>query len=1261
MDSRLRFPRRVPAYLLGLAVVAAGLAAQDPITEPGLPAPRPVTMVRPGKVLVDDMWLPESAVFGEGTFDGTPWPNGNVRVAFDASISSLRRDQFRKALWELEAVANIDFFEVSPGYSGDYILVLPNVGYPGVSHSEVGMQGGEQELAVGSNHWDNKYILVHELMHALGFRHEQSRPDRDTYVTIIWSNISQTACNGGSCDGNFDIIGGATPYGPYDFESIMHYSGTAFGGGQTTILCKAAYSQFQNVMGNKDHFTNGDANSLQNWYSQPSRPQIGACTPSAIEATTVTQLEVEITGGSWFHEGSEDGEGILGTQVSFNGVTLATTFVNQTTLRAIIPGSLLQTPGTYPVSVFNDPNAGGAAITSVNFIVLPPPCLTQGERVGQSVTGLGDVNGDGAGDYAVGIPGFYSNQGRVRVYNGATGAVIWTVNGPQIGGLFGFCIDSVGDVTGDGREDVLIGAPGVNTNAGRFEIRSGANGALHSVVTSGTQNEDFGWSVAGVGDVDGDGDRDFLVGALGNAGAGRAELWSSNGGLMRTHTSGATSDSYGYAVGGGADLNLDGRPDYIVGAPDWNNGTTSDVGRAHVYSGATGSQMTTKTGDGQYDRFGWSVDITPAIQLGAGGSIVVGAPEIPNLFSGTGNGPGYVRVFGGLNILGVSYAELATWASTTTGDRFGLCVRGAGDANDDGYGDILVGIPQSTVLNQSVGPGTFEIRSGKDGDVLYRHASLSSDEQLGWSVSLVGDTDGDARLDYVVGAPGSDVGCLDAGGFVLVRPPVPPEHQKIMITEVSTGNPDCVELTNFGTANVNLGSWILRWKDGSSYTTSSMAANVGPGQSLVVTETTGLTLPECPPNVTVLAAFPSLPSTTGDLAVALIDPNGDVIDEVHIESSTGAYAEGSLGGKFRGIVAHELTAAGEVNAERIWGLDSNAGRDWTTGLPRSMGLENRSAGTRGTDPVAMRYVRINEIDDSPDYIELFRPSVTFGIPYSINVQNWYLLTSAGNGLAHSKLTPFAASRTMASNSFLVIGENSTEPSELPASVPYLFGGGNIPFTTEEFSCALYDSYGRCVDVVRAPGHDDPVPHNEPRAPSHWKDFTGVAGRGSLGDAVVARNATGSDTNTGSDFRARQSRSMGGINATLFEPTWTPDATTKYNVVLNDTPYGGGITAIMNAGGDHAGERWTFTFSFGHLQGAGPILGLNTEAVSNWLSLSATPPFFGFLDASGSARLDFPGGSLPPGVDTDDLFLLQPNNGDPFAPFSLISPILEFDT
>ena len=465
------------------------------------------------------------------------------------------------------------------------------------------MVGGQQLLRVGSGFFDPeaKYGLVHEFMHALGFVHEHQRPDRDSSVTILTWNISQTACNGSSCDDNFVLLGSnATMYASYDFLSIMHYRGDAFSIGESiTIDCLPALDQFQNQMGNRTSFSTGDIRGLQAKYGLPGAPTITAVVPNAVAATTESQLTITVIGQNFF-EGSLSSEyGFPGTTVTVNGSSVETTFETEDEVTAVIPFQYLQSPGPLTIEVWNPAVAGGPSAGSVTFTVLPPPCASSTDRVGQSVAGLGDVNGDGRGDYVVGIPGWLNDQGKIICYSGGTGTTLWSVNGLTPGNKLGWGVAAIGDVNGDGHKDVLLGSPGYvgGTDAGKVEIRSGANGAQIVSLINGTAGDSYGWAVAGVGDVEGDGDQDFAVSKPGyNNNTGRVEIWSSNGGLIRTHTGAVAGDRFGHAISGGYDVNQDGVPDYVISAPSKILSGLTDVGRIYVYSGANGALLTSKDG-----------------------------------------------------------------------------------------------------------------------------------------------------------------------------------------------------------------------------------------------------------------------------------------------------------------------------------------------------------------------------------------------------------------------------------------------------------------------------------------------------------------------------------------------------------------------------------------------------------------------------------------------------------------------------------------
>jgi hypothetical protein len=163
-------------------------------------------------VEIDDMRL----LVGEGldsAFAGNRWTNGIVYYVFEPGVSTFNRQRWRAAAAEWSAVAALTFIE-STG-SGNYIYVKNST----VNQSWLGMIGGQQTMEISD--WDYKFIIAHEIGHALGLEHEHSRTGRDSYITILWNNIQ---------DGNDSAfyIYPTTNYGTYDFDSVMHYDKCAF-------------------------------------------------------------------------------------------------------------------------------------------------------------------------------------------------------------------------------------------------------------------------------------------------------------------------------------------------------------------------------------------------------------------------------------------------------------------------------------------------------------------------------------------------------------------------------------------------------------------------------------------------------------------------------------------------------------------------------------------------------------------------------------------------------------------------------------------------------------------------------------------------------------------------------------------------------------------------------------------------------------------------------------------------------------------------
>jgi len=333
----------------------------------------------------------------------------------------------------------------------------------------------------------------------------------------------------------------------------------------------------------------------------------------------------------------------------------------------------------------------------------------------------------------------------------------FTVTG-DAGSLFGWSIDVLGDVNGDGVDDFIVGAPEDDTsgdNAGRAAVFSGADGTELYEVLGGVNvlGDQFGASVAGIGDVDGDGVPDFVVGAqtrvLNGLISGGADVFSGADGTKLYSVQGDSAvnfEIFGQAVGAiGGDLDGDGVPDFIVGAPS----TSSNPGFARVFSGIDGTELFTVTAGSGGNRFGSSV-------AGVGD---VNDDGVPDFAAGDkeDSGSGLVRIYSGAD--GSLPMTPGDDPMTETDDGIAL----VGDINADGSDDFIVGFESDTE------PGRAVVFSGMNGSPLLEFdPSGGQNVQLGKSVSGGGDLNGDGVPDVLVGirnADGPDGGTSNSGAI----------------------------------------------------------------------------------------------------------------------------------------------------------------------------------------------------------------------------------------------------------------------------------------------------------------------------------------------------------------------------------------------------------------------------------------------------------------------------------------------------------------
>lgn len=438
------------------------------------------------------------------------------------------------------------------------------------------------------------------------------------------------------------------------------------------------------------------------------------------------------------------------------------------------------------------------------------------DRVGFSVSSAGDVNGDGYGDVLIGADENGDNGAAYLIYGQAASlSTIFSLDSADVKFIgeaaddeAGIGVSGAGDVNNDGYDDILIGADSNDdgaANGGAVYLIYGQASKFSGNYNLSTANAEFtaegdvdqaGYSLASANDMNNDGYDDFIIGARYSdeaalsAGAvyivyGQSAKFSGTISLSLANaefTGENSADFAGDSIASAGDVNADGYDDILIGAYA-NDDAANNAGKTYLIYGQSAKFSGTIslsaasagfTGEGVDDNAGTAVNSAGDVNADGYDDILIGASN--NSDGADSAGAAYVIYGKASNFSGtISLAQAdAQFNGLAEYEWAGFNLASAGDANNDGYDDIIIGAFGDDNAGAQAGAayllfGQADKFSGMI-SLSNANARFLGETALDWagiSVSGAGDVNNDNFTDILIGASKNDDGGLDSGSAYL--------------------------------------------------------------------------------------------------------------------------------------------------------------------------------------------------------------------------------------------------------------------------------------------------------------------------------------------------------------------------------------------------------------------------------------------------------------------------------------------------------------